>query len=108
MNDLVLVLSSAPDDDRGAALAAKLVESRLAACVSRLPGATSVYHWEGRLEEARETLLLIKTTRQKVGQLEQRLAEWHPYEVPEIIRLASAEAWPPYLAWVKTSVEAQG
>ena len=63
------------------------VVSRLAGCVQILPAMTSIYHWEDRIEEAAEVMLLIKTRRPLYDQLEARLRQLHPYQTPEILAL---------------------
>jgi len=66
-----------------------------------------MYHWQGKIEQAQEVLLLIKTTKEGWPALRERLAELHPYEVPEIIALDVKDAWPAYLKWVDQNVCAQ-
>lgn len=95
-----VVLSSAPDRESAAALARALVEARLAACVNMLPGATSVYRWEGALEEASEVLLVIKTRAGRLAELERLVAARHPYACPELVALAPREVEPRYRAWL--------
>jgi periplasmic divalent cation tolerance protein len=81
-------------------LARGLVEARLAACVNILPGLTSVYTWQGAIQTAQETLLLIKTEREAYARLEAWLQQRHPYELPEIIAVSIDEALPAYLHWI--------
>lgn len=96
----LLVLCSCPDDATAAGLARRLVEERLAACVSRVPLTASTYRWQGELVEAAEVLLLVKTTAARQAALTARLAELHPYEVPEIVAIAVDGGLPAYLAWL--------
>lgn len=105
MSQLHLVINSCPDRESAENLARWLVEERLAACVSLLPGATSFYEWEGRLNQETEVLLLIKTAQARLDALMKNLAEKHPYEVPEIIALAADAVHPPYLQWVLQCTE---
>ncbi len=98
----VVVLSTAPDAGQAERLARSLVEERLAACVSRVPGMTSLYHWEGDVETADEVLLIIKTHASRAPELTRRLRELHPYEVPEILVLPVAAGLPGYLDWIRT------
>src|SRR5690606_41820662 len=65
-----------------ARIADALVEARLAACVQLLPGATSVYRWQGKLERASETLLLVKTTQNRCQALIARIVQLHPHDIP--------------------------
>lgn len=102
-SDAILVLTACPDEATAARIARDLVESGLAACVSRLPGAHSTYRWEGRLQDEPEVLLLIKTLATRFETLEMRLKSLHPYEVPEIIALPVVNGSPEYLAWLRTA-----
>ena len=95
-----IVLCTAPDEATAERLAGALVESHLAACVSLLPGARSIYEWEGRIERETEVLMVIKTDGARYPALARRLEEDHPYEVPEILRLDVADGLPAYLAWM--------
>lgn len=97
----LIVLSSAPDEAVGKSIATALVERRLAACVNLLPGATSVYRWQGSLEEAREVLMIVKTTRDRVAALEQAFCELHPYDTPEFVVLEPEHVAPRYSAWLE-------
>ena len=99
---LVLVLTTLGADADASALARTLVEERLAACVNVLPLMTSIYRWQGGLEQEREQQLLIKTAPERVEALAARLRELHPYELPEFIVLDGA-ASDAYGAWVRES-----
>jgi periplasmic divalent cation tolerance protein len=86
-------------------IARSAVESRLAACANLLPGQVdSIYCWKGRIEQARERLLLMKTTRAKFPALREAILRLHSYDVPEIIALPIAAGLPAYLDWVRDSV----
>ena len=100
----VLVLTTLAVDTDGGALARTLVAERLAACVNVLPAMTSVYRWQGRVDEAREQQLIIKTTSDHVAALAARLRELHPYEVPEFLVLRVSEGSDAYLRWIRESV----
>jgi periplasmic divalent cation tolerance protein len=93
-----LVVSTAPGD-RALELARTLVAQRLAACVNVLPGARSVYVWEGNVCEDDESVLLLKTTDALAAALSARLKELHPYDVPEIVclEIREGEGNPAYL-----------
>ncbi|MCP1582881.1 divalent-cation tolerance protein CutA [Pseudoxanthomonas mexicana] len=95
-----LILSTCPDADTAQRLARILVEERLAACVSLLPGGVSTYRWQGRVEQATEVQLLAKTPADRRDALMARLAELHPYELPEILAVETAAGMPAYLDWV--------
>ena len=85
--------------------ARRLVEEKLAACVSVLPGVNSTYWWRGKVERAREVMLLAKTTRGKMKRLVQRVEELHPYEIPEILSIPVGVAPKKYLEWMRKSLE---
>ena len=100
MSDALLVLTNLPDAASARTLAAHLVEARLAACVSILAPCRSVYRWEGRLEDAEEVPLLIKTAAARYPALEAAIRARHPYELPEIVAVPISHGLPDYLAWV--------
>ncbi|MFN6016564.1 MAG: divalent-cation tolerance protein CutA, partial [Verrucomicrobiota bacterium] len=77
---------------------------QLAACVNLLPGAESIYHWQGKVESAPEVLALFKTTKALWPEFEQALAQAHPYEVPEIIAIRPDAVAGPYRAWLLESL----
>jgi periplasmic divalent cation tolerance protein len=103
-SDECLVLCSCPTIDSARELAGGLVEQRHAACVSILPGLTSVYAWKGQIESAEESLLLIKTCLANFSELERFIKQQHPYEVPEILAIPVQEGSADYLAWLRESV----
>jgi periplasmic divalent cation tolerance protein len=96
----LLVVTNCPDQAAAEALAAALVEERLAACVNILAPCRSVYRWQGAVETADEVPLLIKTTAARYAALEAGIRARHPYEVPEIIALPIAAGLPAYLQWL--------
>ena len=98
--DVLLVLTNLPDADSADRVTKVVLESRAAACVSRLPACTSTYWWNGAIEHAAEIPLLIKTTCAAYPTLEAVMRKAHPYEVPEIIAVPVAAGLPPYLACV--------
>jgi periplasmic divalent cation tolerance protein len=82
-----------------------VVASRLAACANVLPGKIeSIYRWRGRVERARETLLLLKTTRRRWPKLRDAIRRAHSYEVPEIVALPIVAGLDAYLGWIGESV----
>ncbi len=100
MTDLLLVLTTAPGPDEAARIARALVEERLAACGNVVPGLRSIYRWEGKVEDAPEALLLLKTTRARFPALRERLLALHPCEVPEVLALPVEAGAERYLAWL--------
>lgn len=96
----LLVLCTCPDDTVADDLARQVVTRRLAACVNRLPGIRSTYHWDGELQQDEEVLLLIKTAPDRYEALEACLKSLHPYENPEIIATPVIAGSDPYLKWL--------
>mgnify|MGYP006309252013 CR=1 FL=1 len=100
-----VIFVTVPDADVGERIARTLVAERLAACANRLPGVRSTYTWQGKIENADEELLLIKSRCEDFARVEARVRELHPYEVPEIIATSILAGSPPYLAWMQDSTE---
>lgn len=100
----VLVLTTLPATADAAAFARRLVDARLAACVTIAGPVRSVYRWQGAVEESEEQQLVIKSDVDRLPALKDRLAEWHPYEVPELLVLPVADGGAAYLAWVRQSL----
>jgi periplasmic divalent cation tolerance protein len=102
MTDVILVLTTAPDDE-AETLARTLVEEHLAACVNVHPSMTSLYWWKGNIERDAESQIVIKTTRGRLEALAARLAELHSYELPELLVVPVASGSQEYLGWVHAS-----
>ncbi len=85
-------------------IARRLVEKRLAACVNVLPGISSFFRWEGRIDNCRECLLVIKTKRSLFSRLAKEVVSCHSYSVPEIIALPVVAGAKKYLSWINESV----
>lgn len=95
-----IVLSTAGSPEEAARISRELVERGLAACVNRLPGVSSIYRWQGAIEEAAEVLMIIKTSEDKLSGLEAVLRELHSYEIPEFLVLTAASPFRRYLDWL--------
>ena len=100
MEQPLIVLTHLPDMASAEALAAALVEARLAACVNLSTTVQSVYRWQGKIERANEVTLTIKTTQRHYAALEAAICAAHTYELPEIIALPVVAGLPSYLQWV--------
>ena len=100
---VVLTTVSSPEEARR--IAAALVEERLAACVNIITEVSSVYRWQGTVEEASEILLLIKTRVEKLEALEAAIQKLHSYDVPEFLILRTDGGSLPYLRWIDESVD---
>ena len=105
MTPFVIVFTTFPADHDADPLARTLVEERLAACVNVLAPMKSVYRWKGAVEEAAERQMIIKTARANVTQLQRRLKELHPYDVPEFLVIGVDEGSEPYLEWLTSAVQ---
>jgi periplasmic divalent cation tolerance protein len=82
-----------------------VVDGKLAACANRVPGLMSRYWWKGRVETAREELLILKTTRGRLTPLIRAVRKMHPYSVCEVLAVPVAAGNPPYLRWLQTSLK---
>lgn len=102
---VLLVLCHAPDAACAEQIARACVEHRLAACVNILSPCQSIYRWQGKIEQAQEIPLLIKTTAAAYPALEARLQALHPYELPEILAFTPSTGLPAYLNWVSTETQ---
>jgi periplasmic divalent cation tolerance protein len=105
MTDVVLILSTVPDDERAELLARTLVDEQLAACVNLSQPMVSIYRWKGNVERTAERQLVIKTTRDRVHALQARISELHSYELPEFIVLPLEGGSEDYLAWIGRGVQ---
>ena len=100
-SDLVIVLCTFPKPEDLGEIAFTLVGENLCACVNILHESLSIYRWKGEIVTNKEVLCLIKTTRARHAELVARLAELHPYDVPEIVTLPTSAVNEPYLRWVR-------
>jgi periplasmic divalent cation tolerance protein len=78
-----------------------VVEKKLAACANIVPGLESIYRWKGKVERAREVLVLMKTTATRLAKLEREVKRVHSYEVPEFIALPLTAGSRDYLTWIE-------
>lgn len=97
---MLIVLTTTSNTEDAETLAEKIVESRLAACVQVVPGMTSVYFWDDKVQKAQECLLLIKTMPDKYDKLESLIKANHSYETPEIVAIDASRTSAEYLSWV--------
>jgi periplasmic divalent cation tolerance protein len=108
MTDKRIVLTTTGSEEEAQKIAHHLVERHMAACVNIVPQISSVYRWQGEVEEAREWLLLIKTTADAFGKVQEAIAELHSYELPECVCLTIEDGSLNYLQWIADSVAAKG
>jgi periplasmic divalent cation tolerance protein len=100
--DVVMVMTNAPDLLLAKRIAHLLIEEQLAACVNIGTPMLSVYSWKGEIEGAEEIPMIIKTTTNKQHAMIERLVELHPYDVPEAVVLPVVDGYGPYLDWVRS------
>ncbi len=100
-----LIYCTCPDRPSAEKIAHHLVKARLAACVNIVPGITSVYQWQEKIESQDELLLLIKSRQDLYPQLEQAIIAHHPYELPEVVAVTMAHALPAYLEWMDSCLD---
>ena len=99
-----LILVTAPNLKTARHLAQAALRARLVACVNLLPSLESHYRWRGKIETAREVLLLIKTSKSRLAALEKLILQNHPYDTPEFIVLSLESGNKRYLDWLTDSV----
>ena len=99
----VVVFITASNAEEAARIGRVLVEERLAACANLISPIASTYWWNGKIEEAGEALLVIKTRQDLVERLTVRVRALHSYTVPEVIALPILEGNPDYLRWIEDS-----
>ncbi len=106
MTDKIIVFVTCESKDQAENIAQTLVSEKLAACVNVVPGIRSCYFWDRKLTWSEEVLLLIKTTRGRFDQVQDRVKALHSYEVPEIVGLTIDDANEKYIEWIDRSVGA--
>ena len=104
--DAVVVISTVANADDGEKLIRSLLDRRLIACGTMLPGARSLYRWEGQVADEPETVLLLKTRSAALPALEGAFADLHPYKVPELLALKADAGLEKYVAWIHSETSA--
>ena len=104
---VLTALTTAPSAETAKRLVRDLVERRVIACGTVVPGAASTYWWQGAVTEEEEVVVLMKTTAERWPELAAALPGLHPYEVPELIALPVVDGHPPYLEWVRAETGAR-
>lgn len=102
--DAVVVLCTAPDEATAQDLAAKVLAEKLAACATIIPGATSLYYWEGKLEQEYEVQMILKSSVLHQDALLDCLKSHHPYQTPELLVLPVTHGDSDYLSWLNASL----
>jgi periplasmic divalent cation tolerance protein len=99
--EALVVYITAPSEEEGAKIARTLVEERLAGCVNIVPEIRSIYSWQGKIEDEKEVLLIVKTRLKLFNALKSRVLNMHSYSVPEIIALPIVDGSEEYIKWLK-------
>jgi periplasmic divalent cation tolerance protein len=100
--DATVVLTTVSNVEEAARLVRSLLDRRLIACGTLLPGARSLYRWEGRIADESEVVILLKTRSAVLHALERAFGELHPYKVPELLALPASSGLEKYVAWINT------
>jgi periplasmic divalent cation tolerance protein len=98
--DAVVLLTTVATPEEGVQLIRALLERRLIACGTLLPGARSLYRWEGKVADEQEVVLLLKTRSAIYHAIERAFAELHPYKVPELLALEVRAGLEKYVGWI--------
>ena len=98
--DAVVVLTTLASEDEAVAFVRTLVERRVVACGTVLPGVRSIYRWEDKVADEREVVVLLKTRSGALASLERAFGELHPYKVPELLALPVTAGLERYLGWI--------
>ncbi len=106
MTDKIVVLSTCGSSEEAEKIAHLLLEQRLAVCVNIVPAVRSLYRWQGAIESASESLLVIKSRRGLFEQLRCALENEHSYDVPEVLALPVVDGSPAYLSWLEGELRA--
>jgi len=105
MTDKIVVMVTCGSQAEAKKIARAVVEARVAACANVMGGPVeSIYRWKGKVESAKEALLLVKSTRKRFAALEREIRRLHSYDTPEIIAVAIMEGSKSYLQWIEDSV----
>ena len=104
-NDFVVAMTTCRDKKEATLIARTVLEKRLAACVSIIEDVVSSYWWNGKIEEAKEVILLIKTKKSAVENLRKKILILHTYKTPEFIVLPIVDGGFEYLKWIEKEVK---
>ncbi|HEY3216036.1 MAG TPA: divalent-cation tolerance protein CutA [Candidatus Eisenbacteria bacterium] len=105
MTETLIVFTAFAAEEDAARVVQTLVDERLVACGTVLPGARSIYRWKGEVADAREVVVMLKTRKQDWTALLSRLHDLHPYDTPECLAVRVAAGAPKYLAWLEEALE---
>lgn len=96
----IIIYCTCPNIETADRISRLIIRNHMAACVNQIKGVTSIYEWEGKIEQENEVLLIIKTTEKRFEAIKQLVSEEHPYELPELIAVPVTQGLPDYLEWI--------
>ena len=105
MKKYIVVFVTCTSKKEALAIAKKLLNEKLIACANIIEGVSSLFWWKGKVDKARETLVIIKTARKNFNKIKRRIKRLHSYEVPEIVALPIASGENSYLKWIDKSIK---
>jgi periplasmic divalent cation tolerance protein len=104
----VLVIITTSNKEEAVKIVRDLLKERLIACANIVGPVSSLFWWQGKIDETNEFLVFMKSSKNLFERLSERVREIHSYDVPEIIALPIIEGSPPYLDWLKASLQPVG
>ena len=99
----IVILATAMNTEEANKIAKKLVDDKLVACVNMVENVSSVFRWEGKVDEAKEVLMILKSRKDLFEKIAETIKSLHSYSVPEIIALPIIDGNQDYLNWIKES-----
>jgi len=106
-NKVIMVFATCPDTALARQFGQHLVGTGMAACVNVVPGASSIYRWQGEIQEDQEVMMIIKTVHERLAEITAWIQQNHPYDLPEVVAVPVEDGLNGYLQWVKDAVAAQ-
>ena len=104
-NDFIIIFTTVNSDSEANRIGQKLIEERLAACVSIIPSVTSIFRWEGKISSESEQILIIKTQKKYFSKIREKILSIHTYNLPEIISVPITDGSEQYLKWVEEQLQ---
>jgi len=98
--DAIVVFTTVASDEEAVTFVRALLERRLIACGTLLPGARSLYRWQGKVADEREVVIMLKTRAARLDSLRSAFADLHPYKVPELLAVPVEAGTEKYLEWI--------
>ncbi|MFH0855362.1 MAG: divalent-cation tolerance protein CutA [Candidatus Omnitrophota bacterium] len=100
----IIILITAKERKEAEKIAKSLIKNKLAACVNIVSGIKSFFLWQGKLNQVEETLLIVKSRKEKFNKIAKLVKASHSYDVPEIIAMPIVSGFKPYLSWINDSI----